>query len=59
MINKHKAILITITLHKSITENKPFEVCVGEVELLLKGFDNIVEKQHSSLDENGESVNQR
>lgn len=56
---KKLATKIFVSMHDSIRDNKPLTVCVGEIELLLKKFDENVKKCKCGLDENGESVTQQ
>ena len=56
---KKLATKIFVSMHDSIRDNKPLAVCVGEIELLLKEFDENVKKCKCGLDEKGESANQQ
>lgn len=51
---KQLAAKIFTLVYKLIKENKPLEVCVGEIELLLREFDRNVGKDDLKLDESVE-----
>lgn len=50
---------IFVSMHDSIRDNKPLHVCVGEIELLLKEFDENVKKQVFEVDEIVDPVSQQ
>jgi len=56
---KKLATKIFVSMYESIRDKKTLTVCVGEIELLLKEFDENVEKRVLKLDDLGESETQQ